>query len=586
MNVLALGQLGVGKLHKYDELGRAIVHFSGEGTRIIAPNTPIVRTRLSEGTPVRFRTATGTTANGEVLEFLVERDDGGFVYRIQSEDGLFEVWEGFIMPVGDSTDPLNLLKTYRWDSPKSFMGRWSIADLYARWYAASGGFPAMLGACILPLGHQIYAARRVLFDRTPRFILADEVGLGKTIEAGLIIQALQAERRDFSVLVIAPGSMSRQWLTETYLRFGARAYQHVDCTRMIEESRASLASIVAGPRLIVATTALEAYSNLVDLVTSRRWDMIVIDEAHQIPPGSILYPVLERLAEQADGLLLLSATPSKRDIGGLIGMLALVAPEAYRGLPPEALQAKYDRQSTVWDRLNFTRKLIDATASEGRTLNPDEVEFIADEWIGLIAGDSFFDGLVARMRAGEADAALELIAYVQEFHRLDHRIIRTRRATLGSDSSAWPVRGLIEIPCAPTQTEAIFLSHLEELPAAEDAAGAATRALYQRFCSSSSSSTLRFLQERREAIGNDPSGETLDPIGRITIDAGPNDEPIILSELVRELPALPGEAIWLRTAQALAHAWHEEGDCSRADALGDWLEKHLVDAANQVLVFV
>src|SRR3546814_20697823 len=77
-----------------------------------------------------------------------------------------------------------------------------MADVYARWCAASGGLPAMLGARVLPLGHQIYAARRVLFDRTPRFILADEVGLGKTIEAGMIIQALQAERPDFSVLVV------------------------------------------------------------------------------------------------------------------------------------------------------------------------------------------------------------------------------------------------------------------------------------------------------------------------------------------------------------------------------------------------
>jgi hypothetical protein len=76
----------------------------------------------------------------------------------------------------------------------------SMADLYGRWRAASGGFPTMLGARIVPLGHQIYAARRVLFDRTPRFILADEVGLGKTIEAGLIIQALQAESNDFRVV--------------------------------------------------------------------------------------------------------------------------------------------------------------------------------------------------------------------------------------------------------------------------------------------------------------------------------------------------------------------------------------------------
>ncbi len=215
VNVLALSQLGIGKLHKYDELGRAIVNFSGEGKRIIARNTPIVRARLGKATPVRFRMASNEEAIGEIVDFLIERADGGFVYRVGCGDDTHDVWEGHIMPVGESNDPLQLLKTYRWDTPNNYVARWSMADIYARWFAVSGGFPAMLGARIMPLGHQIYAARRVLFDRTPRFILADEVGLGKTIEAGIIIQSLQAERRDFSVLVVAPGSMSRQWLTET-----------------------------------------------------------------------------------------------------------------------------------------------------------------------------------------------------------------------------------------------------------------------------------------------------------------------------------------------------------------------------------
>jgi hypothetical protein len=190
--------------------------------------------------------------------------------------------------------------------------------------------------------------------------------------------------------------MSRQWLTETYLRFGARAFHHIDCKRVVEESRASLLRLVGSPRVIVSTTALATHPELVDHLISRRWDMIVVDEAHQIPPGSVLYPALERLASQSDGLLLLSATPSKRDLAGLKGLLALVAPVAYRDQPPEALQAKYERQSAVWDRLNFTRKLIDATAVEGRTLDSDELDFIADEWAGLIDGDEFFNdaGLV------------------------------------------------------------------------------------------------------------------------------------------------------------------------------------------------
>src|SRR3546814_15485094 len=96
VNVSALGQLGVGKLHKFDELGRPIVHFGGEGTRTLAQKTSMSRARLSPCTPVRFKTGDGEVALGEVVEFLVQREDGGFVYRVASEGEMHDVWEGHI----------------------------------------------------------------------------------------------------------------------------------------------------------------------------------------------------------------------------------------------------------------------------------------------------------------------------------------------------------------------------------------------------------------------------------------------------------------------------------------------------------
>lgn len=586
VNVLALGQLGVGKLHKYDELGRAVVHFGGEGTRILAPKTPIARARLSDATPVRFRTADGEDLSGAVVEFLIERADGGFVYRIDAESEMHDVWEGHIMPVGETSDPLQLLKAYRWDTPKNYMARWSMADIQSRWYAATGGFPAMLGARIIPLGHQIYAARRVLFDRTPRFILADEVGLGKTIEAGIIVQALQAERKTFSVLVIAPGSMSRQWLTETYLRFGARPYNHIDCLRVEDESNASLQTLASGERVIVATTALETYPHLGDMLKAKRWDMAIVDEAHQISPEHVLYPLIQSLSQLSNGLLLLSATPSKRDLGGLLGLLALVAPKAFAGQSVDELQSKYDQQSAVWDRLNFTRKFIEAAASEGRALDADEVEFAAEEWSDLIKGDAFFDTLLGRMREGDATAATELIAYVQEFHRLDHRIIRTRRATLGTGQARWPTRRLVEIEWTPGQAEAIFLSHLEDLPHATCDTDQVLRVLFQRYCATDSAAALDHLDLRSAAANGDRSNSIRDPIGKISSDAGPNDEPALIRYLIKHLPPLDGEAEWLRVAKALASAWGEDGGQSRVAALKTWLIEHLLDHDNQVLIFV
>src|SRR5205823_1046937 len=109
---------------------------------------------------------------------------------------------------------------------------------------------------INPLFHQFYAARRCLLDRETRFLLADEVGLGKTIEAGLVIQSLLATKPNMSVLVVAPGTTSRQWLAELYSRFGGRAFTHVNAVRYGVESRRTSDALLKNDRLIATTSLL------------------------------------------------------------------------------------------------------------------------------------------------------------------------------------------------------------------------------------------------------------------------------------------------------------------------------------------
>src|ERR1019366_440969 len=133
------------------------------------------------------------------------------------------------------------------------------------WHTQTAGIPSLMGMRIEPMGHQLYALRRVLSSRRPRFILADEVGLGKTIEAGLVLQSLIQEKPDLRVLIIAPGSMSRQWFSEIYLRFGARAFgllEAEDLSRRGEEAGKFVRARLAGGRVIISTTALMASPTL------------------------------------------------------------------------------------------------------------------------------------------------------------------------------------------------------------------------------------------------------------------------------------------------------------------------------------
>ena len=163
---------------------------------------------------------------GVVVEFRGEPDSGDlWTYLIDTGLATEELPEQRLRVLRIETDdPMVRLEMNAWRGPRRFFARLGLLERTTIWKQDSEGIPAFLGARIQPLFHQFYAARRYLLDRETRFLLADEVGLGKTIEAGLVIQSLLATKPDLRVLVVAPGTTSRQWLAELYSRFGGRVF--------------------------------------------------------------------------------------------------------------------------------------------------------------------------------------------------------------------------------------------------------------------------------------------------------------------------------------------------------------------------
>ena len=223
----------------------------------------------------------------------------------------------------DSETALESIAAGVWEGPHRFAARQQFVEALAGWHEASGGMPALLGSRVHPVPHQLYAARKVLADEWPRHLLADEVGLGKTIEAGLVIQALRGHLGQLRILVAAPGAMGRQWLCEMFVRFSEQVFSLIDAGRLALDE--------AGPlldhgRVIVSFTALEVWPHLKQEILERDWDLVIVDEAHQVQPGSDLYQFLHGLSAASKGFLGLSATPSRRDLDGLDGLLALIDP--------------------------------------------------------------------------------------------------------------------------------------------------------------------------------------------------------------------------------------------------------------------
>lgn len=188
---------------------------------------------------------------------------------------------------------------------------------------------APIQSSVVPLPHQLYALNRAMSRDRIRYLLADEVGLGKTIEAGLILRELKLRGMANRILVVAPKGLVRQWQAEMRLHFG-ESFQFIEPAelsafrqwrsdeenlwRLHDQVICSLDSVkpLEGRRgwsvEQLSTYNRERFEDLV----SASWDLVIIDEAHRMGGSTdqvARYKLGAALAEAAPYLLLLSATP-------------------------------------------------------------------------------------------------------------------------------------------------------------------------------------------------------------------------------------------------------------------------------------
>jgi SNF2 family DNA or RNA helicase len=207
--------------------------------------------------------------------------------------------------------PLELAEAGQWDEA----WRFDLRQMAARFLTLNkGGQLSNARTEILP--HQIFTAFTVVSDARRRFMLADEVGLGKTIEAGMVWQALMQRGNASRTLVITPAGLTRQWQEEFKDKFQAdfeifgRDFTAVN-PRMWDLKAAAIASLDRLKRKEHKRTLLE----------NRKWDLIIFDEAHRLSARDYPaktektqnYQLAEALRDYTDALLLLTATPHAGD---------------------------------------------------------------------------------------------------------------------------------------------------------------------------------------------------------------------------------------------------------------------------------
>ena len=410
---------GIGKLTDPDTNSSVVEYFTSPA----GPSLERVRVPAKAVHPIELPAQTRIFWFDKVHHtWVAGRVDGGLVnaraiqatedhYHVRFPNGqqarvpISQLYTRWAHPIEDPTDYLAARIT---DTPFWFDARSRIVRHISAQRAAFGGLTGLASAAVELLEHQVTIVRRILADPVERYLLADEVGLGKTIEAGILIRQHTIDQPyDAQVLVIVPGHLVAQWKNELESKF----------------------FLTGSPVEIVSDAALVSGK-----LRSKTWTMLVVDEAHRMtqgafrdnPDGRRAYEELRSLARNTPRVLLLSGTPVLHQEDGFLAMLHLLDPDAYPLGDREAFRQRVAERQSV----------AEATAD----LMDDVSSFFAEDAIARIknvfASDPRLMELCAAARAhleedieapGRVAALRALRSHLTEVYRLHRRLLRTRR---------------------------------------------------------------------------------------------------------------------------------------------------------------
>ncbi|OLE52361.1 MAG: hypothetical protein AUG51_18390 [Acidobacteria bacterium 13_1_20CM_3_53_8] len=407
------------------------------------------------------------------------------------------------------------------------------------------------------LAHQAEVVARVLSDVECRYILADEVGLGKTIEACVILKGLMRRNKNLQILIVAPSSLAQQWHNELNTKFW------LDFP--IIHPRQELPIKLNSTAYIVATEDLYEENELWVVLSQVKWGLLIVDEAHHLRKSPVLYKHIRQLSALSERALILSATPIQRRAKEYLKILALMHPQRYHPEDIEAFQTILSAQGKI------RRKI----ASASYNLNPDdfdpeEFEEELEVVVKLLKHDRLLAQLLARVpaQAGSHDRGLneakDVLAYISENYRIESRVIRNRRAHLHIQL---PERKLdTSYSYVPAEEEAATLEALYDYVDAH-AMGVSPSPLTCEYCrilmhaASSGPYALLHLLEMRsnqlKAIPDIPPPTYIDP--SLTTSASPRQEAQRIVKVTEATPSLPREdETYLQPLAWRVKRWVEE----------------------------
>lgn len=263
----------------------------------------------------------------------VNECDGLIVYFGVSDNGdRIELAEEQLAHHLQLNRPTERLFTGQFDQNKWFQIRYQT--LLIRNQLANAPLYGLIGTRTSLIPHQLYIAHEVAHRYAPRVLLADEVGLGKTIEAGLILHQQLLTERAKRVLIVVPETLIHQWLVEMLRRFNLQfsIFDEARC-QSLEESEEEENPFHSEQLILCSLDFLCKNPKQFQAALAGHWDLLVVDEAHHLQWSkqtvSAEYAAIAQLAAGTKGVLLLTATPEQLGKTSHFARLRLLDPDRF-----------------------------------------------------------------------------------------------------------------------------------------------------------------------------------------------------------------------------------------------------------------
>lgn len=328
--------------------------------------------------------------------------------------------------ISGSANPIQQLKKYEFQNPCWYLGRQIVKDTMNVLDNSILGFKELAGCKIYLKAFQLNTIMQCLQSECCRYMLADEVGLGKTIEACSVLKIYLSNNAEKQVLITVPRALIAQWKTELLFKFG------------LLEGNDENGNLIK----LLPVESLSRDDCVVD------WDFVIVDEVHNYLDRKSRYGFIHAISRHSENIILLSATPIQQRQEEYLDLLRLILPNKYDDMSIEKFSELVGKQNRI-SRLTYS--LLDEIDSfknellpEIETDNPHEDEDVQEELevieenlndLADEIDDEKLYKLVSDVDTLKEDFGLYdiqvIISYICDNFQLERNIIRGRRAVLG-----------------------------------------------------------------------------------------------------------------------------------------------------------